>query len=105
MKSTIDNKIVIYRWFFYISLAQLIAFFAVPALIVPSRYVLHILIIASLTMGLIVALFFLMVNIAGFFIDKTRRPLYISFMSFCSLWLIWAAISWLYIEHMDYILR
>ena len=105
MNKSVDYRIVTYRWVFYISLSQLVAFFAVPALIVPSRYVLHILIIAALTLGLIVALFFLMVNIFGVFMDKIRRPLYISLIIFSLLWLLWALISWSYIEHMDYILR
>ena len=105
MNNSVDSRIITYRWFFYFSLSQLLAFFAVPTLIVPSRFLLHIGIIAALTVGLIVALFFLTVNICGIFIDKARRLLYISFIIFIVLWLLWALISWTYIEHMDYILR
>jgi hypothetical protein len=53
----------------------------------------------------VVALFFLLVNVCGLYIDKSRRLLYIAMLIFIGLWFLWATISWLYIEHMDYILR
>ncbi len=102
---TTENKIKTFRWFFYISLTQLLAFFIVPIFIFPGKYILHIELISALTLGLVVALFFLLVNVAGFFIDISRRPLYIGIFIFIGLWFLWATISWLYIEHMDYILR
>jgi hypothetical protein len=101
----IGNKIKTYRLFFYISLFQLLAFFIVPALIFPSRFVLHIEIISALTLGLALALFFLLVNVCGLFIDRIRRWLYIAMIAFMGLWFIWAAVTWSYIERMDYILR
>lgn len=100
-----ENHIKIFRWFFYISLIQLLAFFIVPIFLFPTGYVLHINIISALTLGLVVALFFLLVNVCGLYIDKSRRLLYIALLIFIGLWFLWAAISWLYIEHMDYILK
>ncbi len=102
---TEENKIKTFRWFFYISLVQLITFFLVPALVFPSGFILHIEIISALTLGLVVALFFLLVNLCGFCIDKSRRLLYVSMLIIIGLWFLWAAISWLYIERMDYLLR
>ncbi len=99
------SRIKTFRWFFYISLIQLLAFFIVPIFIFPGKYILHIEFISALTLGLVVALYFLLVNIGGFFIDKARRSLYVVMISFVGLWFLWATISWLYIEHMDYILR
>jgi len=99
------NKIKTFRWFFYISLLQLLAFFIVPAFLFPFKYLLHIELISALTLGLVVGLFFLLVNVSGFFIDKSRRPLYLVMIIFVGLWFLWAIISWSYIEHMDYILR
>jgi len=100
-----DDRIRTYRWFFYISLLQVLAFFIVPAFLFPIRYLFHIEIIASLTVGLVVAFFFLLVNICGLFIDKVRRPLYSAMIIFVGFWFVWATISWSYIEHMTYILR
>jgi hypothetical protein len=102
---TSENKIKTYRWFFYISLLQLLAFFVVPALVFPIGLVLHIEIISALTLGLVVALFFLLVNVCGLYIDKSRRSLYVSMLIIIGLWFLWAVISWSFIERMDYLLR
>jgi len=102
---TSENKIKTYRWFFYISLLQLLAFFIVPALVFPIRLVFHIEIISALTLGLVPALFFLLVNVCGLYIDKSRRSLYVSMLIIIGLWFLWAVISWSFIEHMDYLLR
>ena len=102
---SIENKIKTFRWVFYISSFQLLAFFIVPAFIFPSGFVLQIELISALTLGLVVALFFLLVNVCGLYIDKNRRSLYVSMLVIIGLWILWAAISWLYIERMDYILR
>lgn len=61
--------------------------------------------ISALTLGLAVGLFFMLVNICGCIIDRSRRLLYLSLIIVISLWFLWAIISWSYIEHMDYILR
>ena len=71
-----EDKIKTFRWFFYISLIQLVAFFIVPIFIFPGRFILHIELISAMTLGLVVGLFFLLVNICGFYIDKVRRSLY-----------------------------
>jgi hypothetical protein len=102
---TSENKIKTYRWFFHISLLQLLAFFIVPVLVFPTRLVLHIEIISALTLGLVVALFFLLVNVCGLFIDISRRLLYVVMIIFVGLWFLWAVISWSFIERMDYLLR
>jgi hypothetical protein len=100
-----ENKIKTFRWFFYISLLQSMAYFVVPIFIFPPGYILHIEIISALTLGLVVGLFFLLVNIYGLFLDIGRRPLYVSMLVVIGLWFLWATISWTYIEHMDYLLR
>ena len=101
----VTSRIKTFRWLFWISLLQLLAFFIVPVFIFPGAYILHIELISALTLGLVVGLFFLLVNICGLFIDKLRRLLYIVMIIFIALWFLWAIVSWLYIEHMDYILR
>lgn len=103
--ATKENKIKTFRWFFYVSLLQLTAYFVVPIFIFPPGYILHIEMISALTLGLVVGLFFLLVNISGLYIDKRRRSLYIVIMILIAIWFLWAVISWLYIEYMDYILR
>jgi hypothetical protein len=100
-----ETRIKTFRWVFYISSIQLLAFFVVPAFIFPGKYVLHIELISALTLGLVVALFFLLVNVCGLYVDKGRRKLHIAMIIFVGLWFLWAIISWSYIEHMDYILR
>ena len=98
-----ESRIKTYRWFFYISLVQILSYIIVPILIFPSRLILHIEIISCLTLGLVVALFFLLVNVGGLFIDKDRRLLYVIMIVLMCLWFLWAIITWSYIEHMDYI--
>ncbi|MFH2036457.1 MAG: hypothetical protein ABIJ45_08645 [Candidatus Zixiibacteriota bacterium] len=107
MKNVIqtENKIITFRWFFYISTLQLVAFLIGPMLIFPSKFVIHIEIISAMTLGLIVALFYLLVNIFGLVLDRERRRLYWILIAVISLWFLWAIITWSFIEHMDYILR
>jgi len=62
-------------------------------------------IMAALTVGVLFALFSLIVNIYGLVIDKGRKPLYIVMTVVMSSWILWAVITWLCIEHMDYLLR
>jgi hypothetical protein len=61
--------------------------------------------LAVLTVGVLFALFFLGVNIYGFFVDKHRKQLYIIMIVLMSAWVLWAVISWKYIEYMDYLLN
>ena len=99
-----ENGLRTFRWFFYISLLQLLAFFIVPTIIFPGKILLHVEIISAMTLGLVVGLFFLLVNVCGYALDKARRLLHVIMIIFVGLWFTWAAITWLYIEHMDYIL-
>ena len=70
----------------------------------PAKYILYVEILAALTLGLIPGFFLMAVSICGFFVDKSRRRLYVPVIVFIGLWMIWAAVSWLYIEHMNYLL-
>jgi len=103
--SLVDQKVKTFRWLFYLSLFQLIIFFVVPSLMVPLRILIHLEILAALTVGVLFALYFLGVNVYGLFVDKRRKKLYIGIILFLTAWIMWAFISWLYIEHMDYLLR
>lgn len=100
-----DYKVKTFRWLFYLSLFQLFVFFLVPLFMFPLEILLYLEILAALTVGLIFALFFLGVNIYGLFVDKRRKKLYIVLIILMTAWILWAFISWLYIEHMDYLLR
>ena len=100
-----DQKIKTFRWLFYFSLFQLFVFFLVPSLMVPLKILIYLEILAALTVGVLFALYFLGVNIYGLFVDKRRKKLYIVIIIFLTAWILWAFISWLYIEHMDYLLR
>jgi len=93
------------RWCFYLSVAEVLAFFTVPALVFPVRYVMSIEIISALTLGLPLAVFFGSVSVCGLFLDRNRRLLYAASLSVAALWLIWAAVSWSYIDRMAYLLR
>ena len=100
-----EYKIKTFRWLFYLSCFQIVVFFAVPALIYPASIMFDMEIMAALTVGVLFALFSLLVNIYGLFIDKNRKLLYIIMAAVMSGWILWAAISWMYIEHMDYLLK
>ena len=100
-----DYEVKTFRWLFYLSLFQLFVFFLVPSLMVPLSYLFYLEILAALTVGVLFALFFLGVNIYGLFVDKRRKKLYIVMIIIMTSWILWSFISWLYIEHMDYLLR
>ncbi len=93
------------RWLFYISSFQLLVFFIVPVLIYPAEFLPYMEILAALTVGVIFALFFLFVNIYGLLVDGGRKRLYITMAILMGCWIVWAVVSWLYIEYMDYLLR
>ena len=99
-----EDKIKTFRWLSYVSFFQLLVFFMIPIFLVPIEYVLYIEILSALTLGLIFGLFFLGVNIYGLFVDKRRRKLYVVIIILVCVWIVWSVISWLYIEHMDYLL-
>ena len=98
-----ENKIKTFRWLFYISLFQLAACFVFPAILFPAKVLLSIELLIALTVGLLFGLYFLGVNIYGFFIDRRRRPVYLGIIIFIGVWAIWTIITWLYIEHMHYL--
>lgn len=99
------RRIRAFRCFFWVSALQVLLFFLVPALTFPVAYVLHVEIISALTVGLVVAVFFGMVNLCGLAVDRRRRLLYGATLVVVGSWLIWAAVSWTFIHRMDYILR
>ena len=100
-----QHKIRVFRWYFYIALGQFLLYFIVPAILFPSRFIKNIEIISALTLGLLVGAFFLLVNVLGMFLDRTRRILHISMLSLIAVYFLWAVVSWAFIEHMDYLLR
>jgi len=100
-----ENRIKTCRWLFYGSAFQVLVFFAVPIIIYPADMIISMASLLCLTIGVLFATFFLGVNIYCVLTDVRRRILYIIFIVFTSLWLIWAFITWSYIEYMDYILH
>jgi hypothetical protein len=101
---TLDrNRIKAARWLFYISLFQLLACFAFPAIMFPARILLTIELLNALTVGMLFGLYFLAVNIHGFIIDKERKPMYLTIIGIICIWVIWTVITWRYIERMSYL--
>jgi len=98
-----ENKIKTFRWFFYISLFQLLVCLIFPIILFPSQVLLYIEILVALTVGLLFGLYFMGVSIYGIFVDKSRLRLYIVIIIFIGVWTIWTIITWLYIEHMNYL--
>jgi len=101
----VENRIKIYRWYFYIALTQFLLYFIVPVILFPTRVIADVETISALTLGLLVGVFFLLVNCIGLILDKSRRVLYISMLSVLAVYFIWAVVSWAFIERMDYLLR
>lgn len=103
--TTAENRIKTFRWYFYIALAQFLLYFIVPTILFPRQVIVDIEIISALTLGLLVGAFFLLVSGLGLFLDKSRRILYISMSSVIAVYVLWAFVSWAFIERMDYLLR
>ena len=103
--SSTKENIKIFRWLFYLSLFPILILLLVPMLMVPLRFLPYLEVLAVLTVGVLFAAYFLSVNIIGFFIDKQRKRLYMLMIVLMSSWILWAVISWAYIEHMDYLLH
>ena len=99
------NNTRVYRWYFYIALAQFLLYFIVPLLLFRNRAVVSVEVVSALTLGLAVGGFFLIVSILGLVLDKARRMLYAAMCALVALYFLWAVVSWAYIEHMDYLLR
>jgi magnesium-transporting ATPase (P-type) len=103
------NRVKTLRWLFYISLAQLLAFFVYPAAAMlrsgtPAKLLPYIQILAALTVGLCFALIMLTVSVCCLIVDEKRRTLYLTMSVLMGAWILWAIVSWTYIEHMDYLL-
>ncbi len=101
-----ENRIRVFRWLFCFSLLQLLACFAFPLIFFRIRMIKTLLVIEflnALTVGLLFGLYFMAVNIYGLFVDKKWRPLCAAIIVYVSMWTIWAAITWRYIEHMKYL--
>lgn len=103
----IDNKVKIFRWLFYISVLPIIFLFIFPIVVfhIPIEIIFYLEMLAALTVGVLFALFFLGVNVYGLYVDRYRKPLYIVMIVIMSAWILWAVISWTYIEYMDYLLN
>ena len=104
-RSIPDEKAKTFRLYYYIALIQTIMYFIGPVFVFPGRVVKDIEVISALSFGLVFGLFFGLVNILGLFFDRSRRVIYIIILSVIFLYFIWAAVSWSFIERMDYLLR
>lgn len=98
-----ENRVKTFRWLFYLSLFQLLACLILPVFLFPSQVRLSFELLVVLSVGLLFGLYFMGVNICGLFIDKTRRPIYGAIIILISLWVIWAILTWLFIEQMHYL--
>lgn len=100
-----ESRIKIYRWYYYFAVTQFLLYFIVPVLIFPGAVVKNIEVISALTLGLPVGLFLLLVSVAGLFLDRKRRGLYIATASVVAIYFSAAIISWSHIERLDFLLR
>lgn len=98
-----ENQIKTFRWLFHLSLFSLALCFIAPIIIFPTQILLSVEILNALTVGLLFGIYFLGVNIYGLVIDKKRRLIYVGVIIFITAWILWAVISWFFIEHMDYL--
>ena len=100
-----EDRVKVYRWYYFVALAQLLLYFIVPMFIFPGQVIKDIQVISALTLGSLVGLFFCLVSSVGLFMDRRRRTLYIVSMSIMGLYLSGVFLSWAYIEHLDFLLR
>lgn len=100
-----EDRINIYRWYFYIALTQFLMYFIVPIFLFPGRVIADIETISALTLGTLVGVFFMAVSVLGLFVDKSRRVLYTSMIFGVTIYFLWVVVSWAFIERMDYLLR
>ena len=102
---TIDNRIRVFRWYFYIALLQFLLYFTVPLVVFPSKVAFDVNIVSALTLGILVGGFFMIVNFIGLYLDTSRRVLHVIILSLIAGYFVWVAVSWAYIDRMDYLLR
>lgn len=102
-----SNKVKTYRWLFYLSILPIICLFVFPIIVfpIPLKSLFPLELLAALTIGVLFAFIFLLVNIICFYIDKRRKFVYVVGIIFSSAWILWAVISWKYIQYMDYLLH
>lgn len=98
-----ENRVKTARWLFYLGLFQLLACFAFPAIMFPSRVLFAIELLNALTVGMLFGLYFLAVNIYGYIVDKKRRSMYIAIIVLICMWTSWTVVTWRYIERMRYL--
>lgn len=82
---------------------QLMVCFIFPVILFPIQVLLPIELFVALTVGLLFGLYSLAVNIYGIFIDKRRQTVYVVLTVIISLWIIWAVLTWVFIDHMHYL--
>jgi hypothetical protein len=104
-KMTLNAGTKTYRWYFYIASVQFLMYFIVPLTIFPGEVIKDIEIISALTLGTIVGVFFGLVNIVGFILDKPRRVMHTILLFVIAAYLAWVVVSWAFIERMDFLLR
>ena len=95
-----ENRVKIYRWYYYLALAQFLLYFIVPIFLFPGRLIKDVEIISALSLGLAVGLFFLLVNIIGLLIDRKRRTVYIISLSIIGVYFTGALVAWSRLEHL-----
>jgi len=88
---------------------QLVVFFFVPAYGMidsgtPVELIPYVLLLAGMTLGLIFVLYTLVVSVCCMIIDRKGRIFHMIVTGIMSAWVLWALISWSYIEYMDYLL-
>ena len=100
-----SSRAIVFRWFFFISALELTMYYVVPALQFPPGYVFHIEVVSALTLGNVVAVFFLLVNIAGVILDRNWRGVYISLLVLSVVWLLLVVVTWSRVERWEFLLR
>ncbi len=98
-----SKRIKAARWLFYGSTFQITMFLLIPLIDIhnPARWTMGLL--AMLTVGILFAAQYLGVNIYCFIRDKQRSVLYIILAVVMFAWLLWATITWKFIQHMTYL--
>lgn len=95
-----ESRVKIYRWYYYLALAQFLLYFIVPIFLFPGRLIKEVEIISALSLGLAVGFFFLLVNVMGLFIDRNRRTVYIISLSIIGIYFTGALVAWSHLERL-----
>lgn len=102
-----SNKVKTYRWLFYLNIIPIICLFVFPIAVfpIPFKSMFYLEMLGALTVGILFAFMFLLVNIICLLMDQRRKFLYVGGIIFTNAWILWAIISWKYIQYMDYLLH